>query len=224
MSGSPGVTSSQQRSVLTERGSVERSIRIVAVGNELLTGVGDPRALGWFGRVLSKTPAETTRLEHYVLAMPGEGTEALSHRWQQEAAPRFEAAAEGEVDKRLVICLNDTDLENSSSSARSRLNVANILDRATQDGIRCLAVGPIPTLDEERNRQIAELNAAYQDVATRRSQVYVDTFTPLLNHEQWRSDLAANGGVPGQAGYGLIAWLVLHRGWYSWLGLSEPST
>lgn len=202
---------------------MERSIRIVALGNELLTGVGDPRALGWFGRVLSKTSAETARIEHYVLAMPGEGTEALSHRWQQEATPRFEAPAEAEVEKHLVVCLNDTDLNSSSSSARSRLNLANILDRASQEGIRCMAVGPIPTLDEERNRHISELNTAYQDVATRRSQVYVDTFAPLLSHGQWRSDLAANGGVPGQAGYGLIAWLVLHRGWYSWLGLPEPS-
>lgn len=202
---------------------MERSIRIVAVGNELLTGVGDPRALGWFGRALSKTPVETARIEHYVLAMPGEGTEALSHRWQQETALRFDAPADAEIEKHLVVSLNDSDLESSSSSARSRLNLANILDRASQDGIRCLAVGPLPTLDDERNRRIAELNAAYQDVATRRSQVYVDAFTPLLSHDQWRTDLAANGGVPGQAGYGLIAWLVLHRGWYSWLGLPEPS-
>ncbi len=35
-------------------------------------------------------------------------------------------------------------------------------------------------------------------------------------------DLAANGGTPGQAGYGLMAWLVLHRGWFQWLGLEAP--
>ena len=32
----------------------------------------------------------------------------------------------------------------------------------------------------------------------------------------------ANHGHPGQAGYGLMAWLVLHRGWYDWLDLPEP--
>jgi hypothetical protein len=26
--------------------------------------------------------------------------------------------------------------------------------------------------------------------------------------------------LPGQIGHGLIAWLVLNRGWYEWLGLS----
>lgn len=198
---------------------MERSIRIVAVGNELLTGVGDPRALGWLGRVLAKTPTDSAELQHYVLAMPGEGTEALSHRWQAEAAARF---AE-ETENHLVIALNDIDLDSTSSSARSRLNLANILDRASQEGIRCLVVGPIPGLDSERNQRLAELNAAYQDVASRRSHVYVDTFTPLVQHEQWRHDLAANDGVPGQAGYGLLAWLVLHRGWYQWLGLREPA-
>jgi len=24
------------------------------------------------------------------------------------------------------------------------------------------------------------------------------------------------------AGYGLLAWLVLHRGWYEWLGVEQP--
>ncbi|GAA3280763.1 GDSL-type esterase/lipase family protein [Nesterenkonia halobia] len=210
----------QDRNQGLGKDTVERSIRIVAVGNELLTGVGDPRALGWLGRVLAKTPTESVRLEHYVLAMPGEGTEALSQRWREEALRRFEAGTENH----LVIALNDLDLDSETSSARGRLNLANILDRASQEGIRCLVVGPVPTLDSERNQRIAELNAAYEDVASRRRHVYVDTFTPLLQHEQWRGDLAANDGQPGQAGYGLIAWLVLHRGWYPWLGLAEPTT
>lgn len=201
-----------------------RHVRLVALGDELLSGVGDPRALGWFGRVLSKTPIDGLTLEHYALAMPGEGTEALSERWQDEAVARFSAATtDGSTPERhLVIALNDTDLYSATSSARSRLNLANILDRASQEGIRCLVLGPVPTLDAERNQRISELNAAYRDVASRRSHVYVDAYAPLVSHEQWRSDLAANGGLPGQAGYGLIAWLVLHRGWYPWLGLQEP--
>jgi hypothetical protein len=30
-------------------------------------------------------------------------------------------------------------------------------------------------------------------------------------------------GLPGQVGYGLIAWLVLNRGWLEWLGLTEEA-
>ena len=40
--------------------------------------------------------------------------------------------------------------------------------------------------------------------------------------EARRGDLAAGDGVlPGQAGYGLMAWLVLHTGWHAWLGLPD---
>ena len=51
---------------------------------------------------------------------------------------------------------------------------------------------------------------------------FVDCYGPLSSHEQWFSDLAAGDGThPGQAGYGLVAWLVLHGGWHSWLGLPQ---
>jgi lysophospholipase L1-like esterase len=52
---------------------------------------------------------------------------------------------------------------------------------------------------------------------------YVDCYRPLNGHEQYRSDLGASGdGIhPGQAGYGLIAWLVLHGGWDRWLDLGR---
>lgn len=195
-----------------------RHLRLAVVGDELVTGVGDPRALGWVGRVLSKTPLDHLELEAYSLAFPGEGTEALSQRWEAEVLPRFSPTTEN----LLLIALNDHDLVNASS-ARARLNLANILDGAAQQGIRCLVLGPLPGLEAERNRQAAQLNKAYLDVATRRSHPYVDAFTPLLDHQQWREDLAANEGRPGQASYGLIAWLVLHRGWYPWLRLPEPA-
>lgn len=196
-----------------------RRVRLVAVGDELITPLGDPRALGWFGRVLSKTPLEGLHLQSHVLAVPGEGVEALSKRWEAEAASRFgPVAGEGAADRHLLIALNGHDLH-GASSARARLNLANILDRASQQGISCFVLGPLPTVDDAWNRKLAELNKAYQDVAVRRSHPYVDAFSPLVDHAQWREDLAANDGVPGQAGYGLIAWLVLHRGWHQWLGV-----
>jgi acyl-CoA thioesterase I len=198
---------------------VERRIRIAAVGDELLAGIGDPRALGWLGRVLARTAPPEAKLEAFTLAAPQEGTEALAGRWLQEAGRRFDERHEN----RLVIGLSDRDLDLELSTARSRLNLANILDGASQMNVKALVVGPPPGLDQERNSRLADLSAAFGDVTTRRKHVYVDTFNPLLNHEQWRTDLAVNGGTPGQAGYGLIAWLVLHRGWYNWLDVQEPA-
>ncbi|GAA1347492.1 GDSL-type esterase/lipase family protein [Falsarthrobacter nasiphocae] len=195
----------------------ERTIRIVAVGDERLAGVGDPRALGWYGRVLARTSDEEVRVESFSLPAPGESVEALSLRWFEEAMRRFGQ----NTDNRLVVALNDRDVDLSQSTARSRLNLANILDSASQNGIRVFVVGPAPSVDDERNRVLSELNAAYADVTTRRSHAYVDAFNPLVDHENYRRDLAANGGQPGQTAYGLIAWLVLHRGWYQWLGLPQ---
>ena len=197
----------------------QRTIRIAAVGNELLAGHGDPRALGWYGRVIARTPNDDVRLESYQLAAPDEGTEALAQRWLEEAGRRF---GDG-CDNRLVVALSDYDLDLGLSTARSRLNLANILDAASQMSIKALVVGPTPGLDDERNARLAELSAAYGDVASRRHHAFVDTFTPLRGHDQWRNDLAANRGLPGQAGHGLIAWLVLHRGWHRWLDLPEPA-
>lgn len=44
-------------------------------------------------------------------------------------------------------------------------------------------------------------------------------YAPLAGHEQWDSDMASSLDRvhPGQAGYGLIAWLVLHHGWSDWI-------
>lgn len=196
----------------------ERKLRIAAIGDELLAGNGDPRALGWLGRVLARTPREELVLESYVLAAPEEGTETLAVRWENEVMRRFGPGYEN----RLVIGLSGRDIEFGLSPARSRLNVANILDSAQQNSAEVFVVGPPPTLDPSQNRRLAELNTAFADVTTRRNYYYVDTFSPLLNHEQWRGDLAAHAGTPGQAGYGLIAWLVLHRGWFPWLRLPQP--
>ena len=196
----------------------QRRIRLAAVGDELLAGLGDPRALGWFGRVMARTRPDNVAVEAYSLAAPDEGSEALANRWLQEVGRRF---ADG-YDNRLVIGLSDRDLDLDLSTARSRLNLANILDGASQSNVRALVVGPPPGLDAERNRRLADLSAAFGDVTTRRKHVFVDTFTPLLAHEQWRHDLASNGGGPGQAGYGLMAWLVLHRGWFQWLEIPAP--
>ena len=63
----------------------QRNIRIVAVGDDLLAGVGDPRTLGWFGRVMARTPQTTASIAAYNLAAPNEGSEQLNARWFEEA-------------------------------------------------------------------------------------------------------------------------------------------
>ena len=98
----------------------DRKLRIAAVGDELLAGLGDPRALGWLGRVLARTPRDSMLLESYALPCPEEGTEGLAARWLDEAGRRFS----NQTENRLVIGLSGRDIEFGLSTARSRLNLS----------------------------------------------------------------------------------------------------
>lgn len=227
------------------------------IGDELVAGLGDPRALGWVGRVAVRTrdadgdPAVSV----LGLGVPGEDTAALRERWPAETALRWDAAA-GPGGNRLVVGLGHADAVAGVSLARSRLNLADVVDAATQSAVPVFVVGPPPPADSALHTAVAELSGGWQDVAQRRGVPFVDCFTPLIAHEQWFADLAPPppsaavrpGGdhagtrarthlsvvhpgpaaapllptVPGQVGYGLLAWLVLHGGWHRWIGLAPP--
>ena len=144
-----------------------RETRLSFIGDELVAGHGDGRALGWTGRVMARTPRDADIL-WTSLAVPGETTAQMSDRWGPEVARRSTHTG----INRLVVGLGVADVLAGISYARSRL-----------------------------------------------------ALEPLRNHEQWTADVAAAGGThPGQAGYGLLAWLVLHRGWYEWLGVERPES
>lgn len=193
-----------------------KKMRICIVGDELVAGSGDPRALGWVGRVLARTelPPDT---HVFSLARVGESTTQLVGRWEAEALPRFEHGA----DNRLIVAVGSADVEAAVSTPRTRLNLATILDTACDHNIQPLVVGP-PPLRCCDHRQLRQIAKACGEVCQRRNLPYVNMFTPLLDHDQWHDDLALSAdSLPSQAGYGLMAWLVLHCGWYEWLGL-EP--
>lgn len=188
--------------------------RICVVGDELVAGQGDPRGLGWLGRVIARTALEPAPFVAS-LAVPGETTSGLAARWETETDRRFSPNA----DNRLVVALGSADLLASLSLARSRLNLANVLDAANAKRVPAFVVGPPPHPAADHAR-LSELSAAFADVCFRRRVRYVEAYEPLRSHEQWLADMAAGDGVhPGQAGYGLLAWLVLHNGWAEWLGV-----
>ena len=195
--------------------------RICVIGDELVAGVGDPKALGWVGRVVARTSLEPAPIV-LTLAVPGETTGALGARWESETGLRF-GPAPAQGTHHLVVALGRADLTAGVSLARSRLNLANILDVAEARRLSTFVVGPPPGGTAPPERQ-AELSAAFADVALRRRVPYVETYAPLARHDQWLADLASGDGeTPGQAGYGLMAWLVLHTGWHRWLGLPDDA-
>lgn len=186
-----------------------RDVCVVVLGGALATGVGDPKAQGWVTRVLGRTRADDLRLTAYNLAVVGDTTAAVLKRSTGEAQERWR----GHADRRLVIAVGLEDAREGISIARHRLGLANALDTASAAGITCFVVGPAPTGDAQFDDVLAGYAEAQADVCSRRSVPFVDCLTPLRGYDQWLTDLATGDGLPGQAGYGLIAWLVLNNGW-----------
>ena len=195
-----------------------RNIRIVIIGDDLIGAGGDPKGLGWVGRVIAKTQSDYPRVDFYTLATPEISTAGMSEQWLEEASKRFAA----DTDNRLIICLNPNDINSGITMSRSRLNLANILDTAASKGVQCFVISPIPSRNPQLNYDIEHLSAGFEDVASRRSLPFVDCFRPLVDHAGFNEELKNSVlGLPGQLGHGLIAWLVLNQGWYSWLDLPE---
>lgn len=195
-----------------------RDVGMVFLGASMTAGYGDPKGLGWVGRVVARTQHPDLDLTAYNLGVRGNTSGDVVARWGAECHPRWK----GRSERRLVLSVGTNDVLTGMTMARSRLNLANVLDEATNAGIGVFVVGLTPTLDDDLNRRIEALAEAQADVCARRGITYVDCYRPLATHDQWMADLAASPdrAHPGQAGYGLIAWLVLHNGWNDWLSLS----
>lgn len=193
-----------------------RDIGLCFVGDGFVAGYGDPKALGWVSRVVGRTQAPGADLTAYNLGVRGDSSAEVMQRWRVECPPRWQ----GRAERRLVVGVGAQDVHQRTSTARSRLNLANVLDEAATTGIAGFVVGPTPTMDKDLNSRLEALAGAQADVCARRGVPFVDCFAPLRGHDQWQADLGAGDGVhPGQVGYGLIAWLVLHHGWREWLHL-----
>ena len=195
-----------------------RDVGLCFIGSSMTAGYGDPKGLGWVGRVVSRTQHPDLDLTAYNLGVRGDTSARVMSRWRNETTPRWA----NRTEKRLVLSVGANDVATGVSLARSRLNLANILDEATTSGVAVFCVGLVPSLDGDLNTRIEALAEAQADVCTRRGIAYVDCFRPLVGHEQWLSDVSASSDRvhPGQAGYGLIAWLVLHNGWNDWMRIS----
>ncbi|HRC40650.1 GDSL-type esterase/lipase family protein [Nostocoides sp.] len=197
--------------------TARRDIGIVFLGDSLVVGVGDPKGQGWVTRVIARSQSPEADLTAYNLGVRAATSSDVLDRYRDEVPARFE----GRGERRLVVSVGGNDVLAGTSVARHRLNLATILDEAMASGVAAFVVGPPPGDDALRNAQLEVFVDAQADVCARRGVPFVDCFRPLLGHDQWESDLAVASVPrhPGQAGYGLMAWLVLNGGWREWLDL-----
>ncbi len=197
---------------------LESSLRVIVLGDQLVTASGDPKGMGWVGRVQARTPQVDPSIELITLAYPDDTSLTLNKRWLAEVQPRQNQLGRTQV----AIALGNHDIRAGLSTSRSRLNLATVLDEAMKYGLEPFVIGPVPHKESALNTDVEQLSWGFEDVCARRNVPFVDCFHPLLGHEGWNQELQNSpSGLPGQVGYGLIAWLVLNRGWNSWLGVEE---
>lgn len=194
------------------------------VGDELVAGHGDPKALGWAGRVAARTLPLAPHLRFHTLAVPGETTGDMTSRWDSEALRRVGPEGAAGSSNYVLFAIGRHDVAQGVSPTMTRLHLANTLDRASALGFKAMLAGPPPVEVDEGRQTIAEYAALCEEAAIRRDVPYIDMYGPLARHDQWATDMSmSDGTLPLQAGYGLMAWLVLHSTWHDWLNVA-PTT
>ncbi|TQM29687.1 GDSL-type esterase/lipase family protein [Nocardia bhagyanarayanae] len=191
-----------------------RDLRICFVGDSFVAGVGDPRCLGWVGRL---GPAAMP-FTGYNLGVRRETSADIVARWQAECTPRL---PEG-TDARVVFSfgVNDTVLENGSprvDPGESVANLTNVLAVAAERGWQTMVVAPPPVDDDAHNVRIAHLDERFAEICAGAGTPYARVHHELRANEVWMREVREGDGAhPGAAGYDAIAALIMPV-WLEWL-------
>jgi lysophospholipase L1-like esterase len=191
-----------------------RDVRVCVFGDSFVAGVGDPKALGWVGRVAARTPPSTgVALTMYSLGVRGESIEDVVVRMPLETSPRFARGDEHGVV--LAVPTNGADHVDRS--------VATVEFGLDTTSARRLVVGLPPVGPAEAWAAIGKLDEALAALCERLDVPYVSTYRALVGRRPWVEQELVDGVHPGQSGYGMLAHTVLAGGWYEWLGVLPPA-
>jgi acyl-CoA thioesterase-1 len=194
-----------------------RDVRVCVFGDALVAGFGDPKALGWVGRITARTPPTTgIALTTYPLGVRGETIEDIVVRIPLESASRFARGDEHRVVLAPGVIDAERDVPVSRAAAALDFGLAAI-------GVPSLVVGPPPIGDDALRARVAELDSAYAATSERLGVPYIATFPSLDGRTPWHN-ARTDDGHPNQTGYGLLTRVILDGGWYAWLGVEPPST
>lgn len=188
-------------------------MRLIAFGDSMVAGAGDPDHLGWVGRALAGRRDVTL----YNLGVRRETSGDIAARWLAEATPRMTDAE----PMRIVFSfgVNDAHLEDGHSrlaQAESLKNAHAMLSGAMK---LCpvLMVGPPPVVDPGVCARLEALNEHFKVLAARLKTPFIDVLQPLMADGLWQAEaLAWDGAHPGAGGFQRMADLVAaHPAWRS---------
>ena len=198
-----------------------RDLRVIALGDSFVAGVGDPDCRGWFGRLVSEAGRRGVATTAYNLGIRRNTTSDVLRRWETEVAAR---RAPG-CDERLVVSfgVNDSIVEDGALRVAPEQSVANLgrlLTGASQVGLRTLVVGPPPIADFEVSRRVVDLSARFQDVCAAAEVPYVEVAHELARDDTWIMEVRdGDGAHPAVGGYDRLAAVVMPT-WLDWISAS----
>ncbi len=188
-------------------------MRLIAFGDSLVAGAGDPDHLGWVGRALTGRRAITL----YNLGVRRETSADIAARWRAEATPRMTS----EEPMRIVFSFgaNDSHLVDRAPRVAQAETLKNAQAMLTGAAGLCpvLLVGPPPMADRGVSARLEGLNENLKLLAARLKVPFIDVFQPLDADGLWRAEaIAWDGAHPGAGGYQRMADLVsAHPAWRS---------
>ena len=172
-----------------------RDVRLAVVGDAFAAGVGDPKALGWVGRVVARSQSPDLALTVYNLGrarrLHGRRARALARGDRPAVRARRRPPPGRRIGAR-------RRRARASRLARTRLNLANVLDDAAAYSMPPFVVGPPPSSTSRSTSGCEVVADAQADVCARRPCRSWTASSRCCTHEQWQSDLATGDGVhPG---------------------------
>ncbi|SDE25331.1 GDSL-type esterase/lipase family protein [Rhodococcus tukisamuensis] len=165
----------------------ERKIRICFFGDSFVAGVGDPRHLGWVGRVAVESEKRGLALTEYNLGIRMDTSTDVRTRWFGEATSRFPS----DLENRIVLSIGVNDTTANGGGTRvdpdtSVQNLTHILDTAAAARWPVLVVGPPPIDDREQNLRTAALGERFAAACHTRGVTFVDAFGALADDPVWQ--------------------------------------
>lgn len=188
-------------------------MRLIAFGDSLVAGAGDPDHLGWVGRAVAGRRAITL----YNLGVRRETSTDIAARWKAEATPRMT----DEEPMRIVFSFgaNDSYPVDGAPRVAQAQTLKNAQAMLTGAAGLCpvLLVGPPPMADPGVSARLEGLNENLKLLAARLKVPFIDVFQPLDADGLWRAEaIAWDGAHPGAGGYQRMADLVsAHPAWRS---------
>jgi lysophospholipase L1-like esterase len=193
-------------------------IRICYIGDSFVKGAGDPKMLGWAGRLSQMSQRSGEEITHYNLGVRRDTSYDILTRWEREAHVRLPSFSINCVV--FSFGVHDSIIENS----RARVSLVDSMKNAREIlGIakvkyNVAMIGPPPIDDDYQNSRIKSYDEAYATVCQMLGVNYLSIFDMLLSNQDWLNEVKVNDGIhPRENGYEILSRYIYNwEGW--WFG------